>query len=84
MFGVKQIMKRVESVGNVSAEAAGILSKACELFIMDISHRSWIFTEEDSRKKLTPKDIQKASDPIDYFDFFKDIREEYQDKENKN
>ena len=57
MFAVKQIIKRSENVGNVSVEAAGILSKACELFIMDLSHRSWIFTEERSAKKLTPGDI---------------------------
>jgi hypothetical protein len=43
---VKKIMKSDEDVRMISAEAPILFSKACELFIIELTHRSWIHAVE--------------------------------------
>lgn len=49
---VKKIMKSDEDVRMISAEAPILFSKACELFVIELTHRAWLHTEENKRRTL--------------------------------
>jgi len=49
---VKKIMKSDEDVRMISAEAPVVFAKACELFIVELTHRAWLHTEEGKRRTL--------------------------------
>lgn len=70
---VKKIMKSDEDVRMISAEAPALFAKACEMFIIELTHRSWLFTEENRRKTLQRSDIATAISRTDIFDFLIDI-----------
>ena len=36
----------------ISAEAPVVFAKACELFIVELTHRAWLHTEEGKRRTL--------------------------------
>lgn len=50
-----------------------LLSKACELFILELTMRSWMHTEENKRRTLQRADIAGAITKTDTFDFLIDI-----------
>ncbi|XP_059666717.1 nuclear transcription factor Y subunit C-2 [Cornus florida] len=70
---IKKIMKADEDVRMISAEAPVIFSKACEMFILELTLRSWIHTEENKRRTLQKNDIAAAISRTDVFDFLVDI-----------
>jgi len=76
---VKKIMKSDEDVRMISAEAPVLFAKACELFIIELTHRAWLHTEEGKRRTLQKNDIAQCIASTDIFDFLIDIipREEY-------
>jgi len=76
---IKKIMKSDEDVRMISAEAPVLFAKACELFIVELTHRAWIHTEEGKRRTLQKNDIAQCIANTDIFDFLIDIipREEY-------
>ncbi len=45
-------MKSDEDVRMVSAETPPLFAKACEMFIIELTLRSWKYTEEAKRKTL--------------------------------
>ncbi|MCI28402.1 nuclear transcription factor Y subunit C-9, partial [Trifolium medium] len=47
---IKKIMKADEDVKMISAEAPVLFAKACELFISELTLRSWNHTEENKRR----------------------------------
>jgi len=49
---VKKIMKSDEDVRMISAEAPVLFAKACEIFIIELTHRAWYHTEESKRRTL--------------------------------
>ena len=49
---IKKIMKTDEEVKMISSEAPLLFAKACELFILELSMRAWIHTEEAKRRTL--------------------------------
>ncbi|KAJ7975778.1 Nuclear transcription factor Y subunit C [Quillaja saponaria] len=53
----------------VSAEAPALFSKACELFILELTLRAWMQTEECNRRILQRCDIGRAIRQTDLFDF---------------
>ncbi|KAF7142968.1 hypothetical protein RHSIM_Rhsim05G0210500 [Rhododendron simsii] len=57
----------------ISAEAPIIFAKACEMFILELTLRSWIHTEENKRRTLQKNDIAAAISRTDVFDFLVDI-----------
>mmetsp|Transcript_19841 Transcript_19841/g.34142 ORF Transcript_19841/g.34142 Transcript_19841/m.34142 type:complete len:187 (-) Transcript_19841:890-1450(-) len=71
--GSKKIMKSDEDVRMISAEAPVLFSKACEMFILELTLRSWIHTEENKRRTLQRNDIAAAISKTDIFDFLIDI-----------
>jgi len=76
---VKKIMKSDEDVRMISAEAPVLFAKACEIFIIELTHRAWYHTEEGKRRTLQKNDIAQCIANTDIFDFLIDIipREEY-------
>lgn len=79
---IKKIMKADEDVRMISAEAPVIFAKACEMFILELTLRSWIHTEENKRRTLQRNDIAAATSRTDVFDFLVDIipRDELKDE----
>ncbi|CAI5457718.1 unnamed protein product [Closterium sp. Yama58-4] len=66
-------MKADEDVRMISAEAPVVFAKACEMFILELTLRSWIHTEENKRRTLQKNDIAGAITRTDIFDFLVDI-----------
>ena len=63
----------------ISAEAPVLFAKACEIFIVELTHRAWFHTEESKRRTLQKIDIANCIAHTDIFDFLLDIipKEEY-------
>ncbi|XP_042382876.1 nuclear transcription factor Y subunit C-1-like [Zingiber officinale] len=70
---IKKIMKADEDVRMISAEAPILFAKACELFILELTIRSWLHAEENKRRTLQKNDIAAAIARTDIFDFLVDI-----------
>ncbi|EGG14778.1 putative histone-like transcription factor [Cavenderia fasciculata] len=70
---IKKIMKSDDEVNKISAEVPFLFSKACELFILEITLRSWVHTEMNKRRTLQRTDISNALSRSDTFDFLIDI-----------
>ena len=49
---VKKIMKSDEDVRMISAEVPVLFAKACEIFIIELTYRAWMHTEESKRRTL--------------------------------
>ncbi|KAF8399970.1 hypothetical protein HHK36_015842 [Tetracentron sinense] len=79
---IKKIMKADEDVRMISAEAPILFSKACELFVLELTIRSWLHAEENKRRTLQKNDIAAAITRTDIFDFLVDIvpRDEIKDE----
>mmetsp|Transcript_10457 Transcript_10457/g.8994 ORF Transcript_10457/g.8994 Transcript_10457/m.8994 type:complete len:136 (+) Transcript_10457:255-662(+) len=76
---IKKIMKSDEDVRMIGAEAPVLFAKACELFIIEITLRSWLHTEEGKRRTLQKSDIAQCIVNTDIYDFLIDVipREEF-------
>lgn len=70
---IKRIMKSDEDVRMISAEAPVLFAKACEIFILELTLRAWMHTEENKRRTLQRNDIAVAITKNDVFDFLIDI-----------
>ena len=57
----------------ISAEAPALFAKACEIFIIELSYRSWYYTEESKRRTLQRSDIAQCINSTELFDFLMDI-----------
>lgn len=79
---IKKIMKADEDVRMISAEAPVLFAKACELFILELTIRSWLHAEENKRRTLQRNDVAAAIARTDVFDFLVDIvpREEVKEE----
>ncbi|KAK7277904.1 hypothetical protein RJT34_22923 [Clitoria ternatea] len=79
---IKKIMKADEDVRMISAEAPVIFARACEMFILELTLRSWSHTEENKRRTLQKNDIAAAITRTNIFDFLVDIvpREDMKDE----
>ncbi|KAK8963723.1 Nuclear transcription factor Y subunit C-1 [Platanthera guangdongensis] len=70
---IKKIMKADEDVRMISAEAPILFAKACELFILELTIRSWLHSEENKRRTLQKNDNAAAFTRSDIFEFLVDI-----------
>ncbi|GJN25992.1 hypothetical protein PR202_gb13882 [Eleusine coracana subsp. coracana] len=78
---IKKIMKR--SAGEaaagdggarmISGEAPVVFSKACELFIAELTRRAWAATLEGKRRTVHREDVADAVRNTDLFDFLVDV-----------
>ena len=69
-------MKMDEEVKMISVETPLLISKACELFIIELAYRGWAHTIESNRRTLQRNDIAQAISNNDFYDFLLDIVEE--------
>ena len=44
---IKKIMKTDEDVRMISIEAPVLFSKACEMFIMELTHKAWFYARRE-------------------------------------
>ncbi|KAL4312761.1 hypothetical protein GQ457_01G037030 [Hibiscus cannabinus] len=57
---IKRIMKSDKDVKMISADTPMLFSKACELFILELTLRAWLKTEQGKRRTLQRYDIARA------------------------
>eukprot|EP00127_Corallochytrium_limacisporum_P002555 Clim_evm112s128 gene=Clim_evmTU112s128 len=83
---IKKIMKTDDEVKMISSEAPVVFSKACEIFIEELTIRAWLHTEENKRRTLQRTDVSAAINKCDMYDFLIDIvpREETAKPSTKN
>ncbi|KAI8319254.1 histone-fold-containing protein [Martensiomyces pterosporus] len=81
---IKKVMKSDPDVKvqMISAEAPILFSKACEVFITEITQRAWMNAEENKRRTLQRQDVSFAAQRSEMFDFLIDVvpREEFANK----
>eukprot|EP00978_Attheya_sp_CCMP212_P001299 scaffold2708_cov54-Attheya_sp.AAC.3 len=70
---IKRIMKSDEDVRMISAEAPVLFAKACEVFILELTLRSWAVSQHNKRRTLQKEDIREAIVKTDVFDFLVDV-----------
>lgn len=70
---IKKIMKSDEEVRMIASESPVVFAKACEMFILELTLRSWSHAEENKRRTLQRNDIAAAITKTDIFDFLVDI-----------
>ncbi|KAM7260011.1 hypothetical protein ACFE04_015752 [Oxalis oulophora] len=73
---IKKIMKKSnDDVKMISGEAPIVFSKACELFIEELTRRSWAVTMQGKRRTLHKEDVVSAVVGTDLFDFLVNLVE---------
>mmetsp|Transcript_29133 Transcript_29133/g.66781 ORF Transcript_29133/g.66781 Transcript_29133/m.66781 type:complete len:88 (+) Transcript_29133:1887-2150(+) len=70
---IKRIMKSDEDVRMISAEAPVLFAKAVEMFVLELTLRSWCYSEQNRRRTLQKDDLQTAIKKTDIFDFLVDV-----------
>ncbi|ORX39297.1 histone-fold-containing protein [Kockovaella imperatae] len=70
---IKKVMKSDEDVKMISAEVPIMFSKACEIFIAELTCRAWLVAESQKRRTLQKSDVAAAIACSDMFDFLIDI-----------
>lgn len=73
---IKRIMKADDDVRMIRAEAPVLFAKACELFILELTLRSYHFTEAKDRNNITKEDVQFMVNTNNSFDFLIEILRE--------
>jgi len=70
---IKRIMKSDEDVRMISAEAPVLFAKACEMFILELTLKSWCHSQGMKRRTVQREDIQNAVKGTDVLDFLVEI-----------
>ncbi|CAE7132809.1 unnamed protein product [Rhizoctonia solani] len=70
---IKKVMKNDPEVKMISADAPILFSKACEIFISEITARAYLVAEQHKRRTLAKADVARALSKSDQFDFLIDI-----------
>ncbi|OAG29261.1 nuclear transcription factor Y, gamma [Nematocida displodere] len=66
---IKRVMKVEQEVSKVASEVPILFSKITEIFIEELTLRSWHYTQEGKRRILQRNDICSAVKSSDVFDF---------------
>lgn len=70
---IRKVMKTDEDVKMISAEVPILFAKACEIFITELTMRSWCISEQNKRRTLQRQDVVQALKQSDMFDFLIDV-----------
>ena len=70
---VKRVMKADGDVRMVSAEAPVVFARACAMFVLDLTLRSWFEATGKDRKTVQREDVHDAILKADVYDFLVDI-----------
>ncbi|QRW00567.1 Histone-like transcription factor (CBF/NF-Y) and archaeal histone [Ceratobasidium sp. AG-Ba] len=68
---IKKVMKSDPDM--ISADAPILFSKACEIFISEVTARAYLVAEQHKRRTLAKADVARALSKSDQFDFLIDI-----------
>ncbi len=70
---------------NYAHQAPIVFAKACEIFVLELTLRAWMHTDECKRRTLQRNDVAVAISRSDIFDFLIDIvpREEAKMKKSE-
>ncbi|PVV05278.1 hypothetical protein BB560_000199 [Smittium megazygosporum] len=68
---IKKVMKSDPEM--ISAEAPVLFSKACEIFIKELTQRAWMNAEENKRRTLQRQDVSSAANRSEMYDFLIDV-----------
>ena len=71
---IKKIMKSDEDVRMISAEAPILFAKACEMFIIEMTHKAYYYAAKNNRKTLQRNDISAAIVDTEIYDFLLDTK----------
>ncbi|KAL0919457.1 hypothetical protein M5K25_011552 [Dendrobium thyrsiflorum] len=74
LHGIKRIMKADEDVKMISPETLVIFARACEMFIIELTHKGWVHAQKRNHVTIQKNDIVSAVKQTDYCDFLVDIR----------
>jgi len=80
---IKRIMKADDDVRMIRAEAPVLFAKACELFILELTLRSYFFTGAKERNNMTREDVQLTVNKTGNFDFLIEILKEREESLRK-
>jgi nuclear transcription factor Y gamma len=73
---IKKIIKQDDDVRSsvmISGEAPFLISRACELFTLDLTMRAWAHTDSTNRRTLQRSDVADAVASTEQFDFLLDV-----------
>ena len=70
---VRRLMREVSDRKHIKAETVEVMSRACELFILDLTTRASTIVMNDKRKVLRKDDIVDAIVSDETFDFLIDL-----------
>lgn len=70
---IKKLMKMDEKLKMISAEAPILFSKICEVFIQEVTLRSWTIVDFHKRRTVQKQDILDALKKSDMYDFLVDL-----------
>ncbi|KAF8318173.1 histone-fold-containing protein [Clavulina sp. PMI_390] len=70
---IKKVMKSDPDVKMISADGPLLFSKACEIFISELTERAYMIAEAHKRRTITRSDIAQAAGQNDMFDFLIDF-----------
>lgn len=70
---IKKLMKFDDNLKMISSETPVIFSKLCEVFIQELTLRSWSIVDSDKRRTVQKQDILNALVKSDMYDFLIDI-----------
>ncbi|KAF8325640.1 histone-fold-containing protein, partial [Cantharellus anzutake] len=70
---IKKVMKSDPDVKMISADAPILFAKACEIFIQELTCRTYLIAESSKRRTLSRTDIARAISKSDQYDFLLDI-----------
>ena len=57
----------------ISAEAPILFAKACEMFIVEMTHKAYFYARRNNRRTLQRNDIASAITDTEIYDFLLDI-----------
>ncbi|XP_020692028.2 nuclear transcription factor Y subunit C-2-like [Dendrobium catenatum] len=66
---IKKIMKADKDVRMIAAEAPIVLTRACEMFIFELTRRAWAHAEQNKRRTLQKNDIAAVLTKTNMYDF---------------
>nr|KYP65010.1 Nuclear transcription factor Y subunit C-4 [Cajanus cajan] len=66
-------MKTDPEVQMISAETPILMSKACEIFIQELTYRAWMRAEESNNQTVQPCDVAKAIVQTNAMNFLTEI-----------
>lgn len=70
---VRKMMKSDDPLSKVAGDVPALFTKACEMFISELTLRGWFNTEKRHRRTLIPSDITEATYYTNSYDFLVDV-----------